>query len=108
MNEITIDKARTLIDSAIRKDGVDYGVIVEIVGISTGYSSKFIAITDDGHRIDVASIFRLISQMNGSEKFYPDGTSYSVRVMRSSKRKGSGRAITGDSTPNNLNTKEKK
>ena len=108
MNEITIDKARTLIGKTIRKDGVDYGSIVEINGISTGYSKKYIAITDEGHRIDVASIFRLMNQMNGSEKFYPDGTSYSVRVMRSTKRKGSGRAITGDSTPNNLNTKEQK
>jgi hypothetical protein len=108
MNEITIEKARTLIDSAIRKDGVDYGVITEITTIASSYSRKFVAITDKGHRIDVGSIFRILNQTNGSEKFYPDGTSYSVRVMRSAKRKGSGRAVTGDSTPNSLNTKEKK
>ena len=108
MNEITIDKARTLIGNAIHKDGIDYGTITEITTISTGYSRKFVAITDKGHRIDVGSIFRILNQVNGSEKFYPDGTSYSVRVMRSPKRKGSGRAISGDTTPNNLNTKEKK
>jgi|TARA_B100001964_G_scaffold64078_1_gene73079 hypothetical protein len=108
MNEITIEKARTLIDSAIHKDGVDYGVVTEITTIASSYSRKFVAITDKGYRIDVGSIFRLLNQINGSEKFYPDGTSYSVRVMRSAKRKGSGRAVTGDSAPNNLNTKEKK
>jgi len=107
MNEITIDKARTLIGNAIHKDGVDYGTITEITTISSSYSQKFVAITDKGHRIDVGSIFRILNQRNGSEKHYPDGTSYSVRVMRSPKRKGSGRAVSGDTTPNNLNTKEK-
>ena len=107
MNRITIDKARTLIGSIIRKDGVDYGTITEITTIASSYTKKFVAITDKGHRIDVGSIFRIMNQVNGSEKHYPDGTSYSVRVMRSPKRKGSGRAVSGDTTPNNLNTKEK-
>ena len=107
MNEMNIDKARTLIGNAIHKDGVDYGTITEITTIASNYSLKFVAVTDAGYRIDVGSIFRIMNQASGSEKFYPDGTSYSVRVMRSPKRKGSGRAISGDTTPNNLNTKEK-
>ena len=106
MNELMIDKARTLIGKTIRKDGVDYGEIVEITTVASNYSQKFVAVTDNGYRIDVASIFRIMNQTNGSEKFYPDGTSYSVRVMRSPKRKGSGRAINGDTTPNNLVKRE--
>ena len=106
MNELMIDQARTLIGKTIRKDGTDYGSVIEITTIATTYSRKFVAVTDNGYRIDVASIFRIMNQMNGSEKYYPDGTSYSVRVMRSPKRKGSGRAINGDTTPNNLIKKE--
>ena len=106
MNELTIDKARTLIGNAIVKDGIEYGVITEIITIASSYSSKFIAVTDKDHRIDVASIFRILANNNGPEKFYPDGTDYSVRAMRSPKRKGSGKALTGTSTPNNLNKRE--
>lgn len=106
MNELRVDKARTLIGKTIRKDGVDYGEIVEITTIASNYSLKFVAVTDAGYRIDVGSIFRIMNQASGSEKFYPDGTSYSVRVMRSPKRKGSGRAINGDTTPNNLVKRE--
>ena len=106
MNLLTVDKARTLIGHTIRKDSVDYGAITEIVTIASNYSTKFVAITDAGYRIDVGSIFRRMNHINGSEKYYPDGTSYSVRVMRSPKRKGSGRAITGDTIPNNLKKEE--
>ena len=46
-------------------------------------------------KIDVASIFRVLARNNGSEKHYPDGSSYSRRVMRTPKSKGRGRALTG-------------
>jgi|TARA_B110001454_G_scaffold194360_1_gene195877 hypothetical protein len=97
-----VEKANTLIGKVIRKDGVDYGKIVKIITIASHYSRKHVAVTDKDIKIDVASIFRLIAQSNGSEKFYPDGTSYSVRAMRSPKRKGSGQAITGNTTTNSL------
>jgi|TARA_R110000824_G_scaffold350587_1_gene537502 hypothetical protein len=101
-------KARTLIGNIIRKDGVDYGRIVKIISMGNGYDTKCVAVTDKDIKIDAESIFRLLAHANGCEKFYPDGTDYSVRVMRSPKRKGSGRALTGNSTSTSLNTKEKK
>jgi len=101
-------KARMLIGNIIRKDGVDYGRIVEIISIGSGYDTKYVAVTDKDIKIDVGSILRILAQNNGPEKFYPDGTDYSVRAMRSPKRKGSGRALTGNSTSTSLNTKGEK
>ena len=100
-----VEKANELVGNIIRKDGVDYGRIVEITTITTGYSVKHIAVTDKGYRIDAGSILRLIAQSSGSTKYYPDGTSYSVSAMRSPKRKGSGQAMTGNSVSNSLNKK---
>ena len=88
---LKIKKARKLIGKVIQKDGQDFGKIIEIVTIG----DKIVAITDKELRIDVASIFRVLARNNGSEKHYPDGTSYSRRVMRTPKAKGKGRALTG-------------
>lgn len=88
---LKLKKARKLIGKVIQKDGRDFGKIVEIVTIG----DKIVAITDKELRIDVASIFRVLARNNGSEKHYPDGTSYSRRVMRTPKSKGKGHALTG-------------
>ena len=88
---LKLKKARKLIGKIIQKDGRDFGKIVEIVTIG----DKIVAITDKELRIDVASIFRVLARNNSSEKHYPDGTSYSRRVMRTPKSKGKGRALTG-------------
>ena len=101
---LKIKKARKLIGKVIQKDGQDFGKIVEIVTIG----DKIVAVTKKyrynpgemeidvtSFRIDVASIFRVLARNNGSEKHYPDGTSYSRRVMRTPKAKGKGRALTG-------------
>ena len=88
---LKLKKARKLIGNVIQKDGQDFGKIVEIVTIG----DKIVAITDKEIKIDVASIFRVLARNNGSEKHYPDGTSYSRRVMRTPKAKGKGRALTG-------------
>ena len=88
---LKLKKARKLIGKVIQKDGQDFGKIVEIVTIG----DKIVAITDKEIKIDVASIFRVLARNNGSEKHYPDGTSYSRRVMRTPKSKGKGRALTG-------------
>ena len=88
---LKLKKARKLIGNVIQKDGQDFGKIVEIVTIG----DKIVAITDKELRIDVASIFRVLARNNGSEKHYPDGSSYSRRVMRTPKSKGRGRALTG-------------
>ena len=101
---LKINKARKLIGKIIQKDGQDYGKIVEIVTIG----DKIVAITkkycyNPGEmeidvttlRIDVASIFRVLAKSTASEKHYPDGSSYSRRVMRTPKSKGKGRALTG-------------
>lgn len=34
---------------------------------------------------------------NGPEKFYPEGSQYSERIMRSPRRKGGGKALNGSS-----------
>ena len=88
---LKLKKARKLIGNVIQKDGQDFGKIVEIVTIG----DKIVAITDKEIKIDVASIFRVLARNNGSEKHYPDGTSYSRRVMRTPKAKGKGHALTG-------------
>jgi len=88
---LKLKKARKLIGKVIQKDGADFGKIVEIVTIG----DKIVAITDKELRIDVASIFRVLAMNNSSEKHYPDGTSYSRRVMRTPKSKGKGHALTG-------------
>ena len=88
---LKIKKARKLIGKVIQKDGQDFGKIIEIVTIG----DKIVAITDKEIKIDVASIFRVLARNNGSEKHYPDGSSYSRRVMRTPKSKGRGRALTG-------------
>ena len=101
---LKINKARKLIGKIIQKDGQDYGEIVEIVTIG----DKIVAVTKKyrynpgemeidvtSFRIDVASIFRVLARNNGNEKHYPDGSSYSRRVMRTPKSKGKGRALTG-------------
>jgi len=103
-----VEKANTLVGKVIRKDGVDYGKIVKIITIASHYSTKHVAVTDKDIKIDVGSIFRLIAQSTGSEKFYPDGTSYSVKAMRAPKRKGSGQAVTGNTTSNSLKKEEVK
>ena len=101
---LKINKARKLIGKIIQKDGQDFGKIVEIITIG----DKIVAITkkycynpgemeidETTFRIDVASIFRVLARINGSEKHYPDGSGYSRRVMRTPKSKGRGRALTG-------------
>ena len=101
---LKLKKARKLIGKVIQKDGQDFGKIVEIVTIG----DKIVAVTKKyrynpgemeidvtSFRIDVASIFRVLARNNGSEKHYPDGSSYSRRVMRTPKAKGKGRALTG-------------
>ena len=105
---LKIKKARKLIGKVIHKDGQDFGKIVEIVTIG----EKIVAVTkkyqQNPHQpyqqiyheslmIDVASIFRVLARNNGSEKHYPDGSSYSRRVMSTPKSKGRGRALTGKS-----------
>jgi len=101
---LKLKKARKLIGKVIQKDGQDFGKIVEIVTIG----DKIVAVTKKyrynpgemeidvtSFKIDVASIFRVLARNNGSEKHYPDGSSYSRRVMRTPKSKGRGRALTG-------------
>jgi len=88
---LKLKKARKLIGKTIQKDGRDFGKIVEIVTIG----EKIVAITDKELRIDVASIFRVLARNNGSEKHYPDGSSYSRRVMSTPRTKGKGHALTG-------------
>lgn len=88
---LKLKKARKLIGKVIQKDGADFGKIVEIVTIG----DKIVAITDKEIRLDVAGIFRVLARNNSSEKHYPDGSSYSRRVMRTPKSKGRGRALTG-------------
>ena len=101
---LKLKNARKLIGKVIQKDGQDFGKIVEIVTIG----DKIVAVTKKyrynpgemeidvtSFKIDVASIFRVLARNNGSEKHYPDGSSYSRRVMRTPKSKGRGRALTG-------------
>ena len=95
--KIRVKKARTLEGKVIRKNGVDFGEIVKIITIGNGYDFKLVAITDKDFKIDVNSIWRAIANVNGPEKFYPEGSQYSERIMRSPRRKGGGKALNGSS-----------
>ena len=104
---LKINKARKLIGNVIQKDGQDFGKIVEIVTIGDKivavtkkycYNHGEMEIEETTFRIDVASIFRVLARATASEKHYPDGTSYSRRVMRTPKSKGKGHALTGKSS----------
>jgi len=101
---LKLKKARKLIGKVIQKDGQDFGKIVEIVTIGDKivavtkkycYNPGEMEIEETTFRIDVASIFRVLARATASEKHYPDGTSYSRRVMRTPKAKGKGHALTG-------------
>ena len=92
-----IAKARSLIGKIIRKDGREYGCIIEIKSYGKGSDTKCIAITDIGLKIDADSILRMIANAKRGEVFYPEGSLYSRSSFRIPRSSRGGSAITGSS-----------